>query len=30
VILKAMGDLEYFPLGVKHSYTRLSNHPKSQ
>ncbi len=30
VMLKAMGDPEYFPLGVKHSYTRLSKHHKSQ
>jgi phenylacetate-CoA ligase len=29
VTLKAMGDPDYFPLGVKHSYTRLSNRPKS-
>jgi phenylacetate-CoA ligase len=29
VILKAMGDPDYFPLGVKHSYVRFSNSPKS-
>jgi phenylacetate-CoA ligase len=29
VILKAMADPDYFPPGVKHSYTRFSNSPKS-
>jgi phenylacetate-CoA ligase len=29
VILKPMGDPDYFPLGVKHSYTRSSDPPKS-